>query len=247
MNIQIRPSKIASLLACEKAGMRSLGFVELKVRERVEHVATWIGKAVHARLAGAPEPEPPKLLVYDDVTPSRRRAEVQIFEMHAALATEVESLGWTTLAHEVQVGPVRWDHWPQNVHLEGTSDLLAVDSDFRGVLLDVKTSKEVVKAWLQLGCYVLAYEHNQVNIEGAPRFIDRVAVAHCPRPQSILSNPTATISIQAASFVLGESWNALNRIIVNMQNPDAAPAAPGPHCRYCDHPECPVRAHGYQL
>ena len=246
MNLTIRPSKLAAWLACEKAGVHAMLNPGAGGPERSEHVATWIGKTVHARLAGGFEPPPARLLVYDGITPTKARADAQILQMHEELATKFETLGWTPLAHEVQVGPARWDHWPMNVHLEGTSDLLCVDADHKGVLVDVKTSKEIYRAWLQLGAYALAYEHEQSPIPGAPKFIDRVAVAHCPRPSGILVSPRAEIYSQATSFVLGESWTALNRVVENIRNPGAAPPAPGPLCRYCNHPECRVRMRDYQ-
>lgn len=248
MNLVIRPSKLADLLACEKKGVRSLGIVEvtLRRREREQHVATWIGKAVHALLAGESLPEPDGLLVYDAITPTFTRARAQIVDMAGALSSKLFGMGWRPLAKEVQVGPARWDHWPHNVHLEGTADLLCVDAEGKGVLVDVKTSKEIVKAWMQLGCYALAYEHQESEIEGAPKFIDRVAVAHCPRPKHLLETPIASVYSQSTSDILGDTWHALNRVIENIKNPDAAPAAPGPSCRYCNHPECRVRVRDYQ-
>ena len=248
MNLTIRPSKVAAWLGCERQGVYEgarIG-ITLRRRERQQHVATWIGKCVHARLAGDPDPEPDGLLVYDGVTPTQHRAEAQIGYMTSALRSKLSTLGWTPLAKEVQVGPARWDHWPHNTFLEGTSDLLCIDAEGKGVLVDVKTSKEIVKAWLQLGCYALAYEHQELEIEGAPRFIDRVAVAHCPRPRTVLEVPVAEIYTQTAGDMIADSWIALNRIIENIKHPEAAPAAPGPHCRYCNHPDCRVRVRDYQ-
>lgn len=248
----IRPSQLASYLACEKQGVRALGTVDgiaqgtIRLRERDQHVATWIGKCVHARLAGDIEPAVPELLVYDATTPTMNRAKVQIMRMTQALQASLSELGWTPLAREVQVGPINWGHWPHNVHLQGTADLLAVDADGKGVLVDVKTSKEIVKAWLQLGCYALAYEHVDCGIPGAPRFVDRVAVAHCPRPQTLLDEPKAEIYSLYTHEIRNDTWHALNRVVANLHNPEAAPAAPGPGCRYCTHPECRVRIRDYQ-
>ena len=227
MNLTIRPSKVAAWLGCERQGVYEgarIG-IELRRRERQQHVATWIGKAVHARLALESEPEPDGLLVYDATTPSRKIAENQIGQMTRALRIKLERLGWRALAREVQVGPARWPHWPHNTFLEGTSDLLCVDAEGKGVLVDVKTSKEIVKAWLQLGCYVLAYEHTECEIPGAPKFVERVAVAHCPRPRSVLELPIAEIYTQPAGDMVKDAWIALNRIIENIKHPEAAPAA----------------------
>ena len=109
-----------------------------------------------------------------------------------------------------------WDHWPHNVVLEGTLDILAVDQSARGVIVDVKTSKEYVRAWLQLGCYVLAYETQELEIAGAPTFIDRVAVAHCPRPSGILTKASVEIHTQPAGEIVKDAWIALNRTIQNI-------------------------------
>ncbi|MCY4471146.1 MAG: PD-(D/E)XK nuclease family protein [Thiotrichales bacterium] len=249
MSITIHPSRVADELACEKAGVWRMltGPTEhAKYNDHV-HVASWIGSAVHARVAEAAEPPPDELLVYDELTPTMRRARAQVDQLAEAVSDAIRQRQWDVVAHELNLGPITLPGWPPSVDIEGTADLLTRNRrSGRGILSDVKTSRDVYPGWLQLGCYALLYD--AVGIEGppgVPHDLEGVAIVHAPRPATLLAKPHADVLYAPVTEVVFEARKALARLVTNLIHPNDAPAAPGTGCRWCPHPTCVVRERHY--
>ena len=126
-----------------------------------------------------------------------------------------------------------------NVFISGRPDLIGVRATGGKVIMDLKTSADFTPAWLQIGAYTMV-ESEQ---EGA---VEAIGVIHASRkmcgagdgwPEIFWNNqPEGCMQLAEA---------ALDRIVHLIRNPGQALVSPAKHCRWCDHPSCPVRVKEY--
>ena len=227
-------SQLADWAVCEKSKVWRTANAGL-YPERDDHVATWIGTMVHAVVAGQESVPTPNMLVFDEITPTLRIAQLQIVKMASAILRRIRAEGWTVLSQEDELHPYWHQDWLPGMSLVGRSDLVAQTIDWTVVLADIKTAREFRSAWLQLGGYAILYH------ETYDMFPSKLATIHCPRPAH-LEGADVTIYYCDTQAAMTEARRVANRVSDLMQDPDKAVAAPGNRCRYCDHPDCPVRS-----
>ena len=248
--MQLRPSQLARWMQCEKQGIHRAHFPP-EPGPRVEHVAGWIGSAVHAALAGDSEPIPPKFLSFDDLTPTFAVARAQITRMVPAIEAVLALNDFTPLAHELHlpaltfVGNDTFPDWPADLQLGGTLDLLCAGGpDDAGIVADFKTGRTFEAGWLQIAAYALRYEWSPPDDPRLPVTIGEAAIVHCMRP-AVLKPAQATLLRQPIEPLMDEAVRVLNRVIASHLDPESAPATPSERCRFCEHPRCPVRTADY--
>ena len=235
--VTIHCSHLPHWTRCEKGQLDLLVNPPAAV-EAPEHVAAWIGKAVHAVVAGEPAPLMPRMLVFDKVTPTPRFAHRQVEVMAHAVNGVLEGSGWTMLGQEIQLEPYASLDWIPELRLVGRPDLLALDAGST-VLADIKTSREFIGAWLQMGGYGLCAS----DLPDLTTF----ATIHCPRPEKLIDTIIkAEIHTRPAKPIMVEAERVMQRISDLLHNEDLAVASPSrDRCGYCSHPDCPVRSHDF--
>ena len=224
-------SSLPQWAVCEASEVWKLKNTETRP-ERGEHVAAWMGSAIHAYIADAREPDPPRELVYDGITPTMSVAEQQIDRMTDAIRQTMHKEGWEVRGHEVE-GRSYTNSLAPGVRLVGTMDLV-LEAGGRTAIVDLKTSADFRPAWLQLGGYALLHK------------AEVLGVIHCPRPRSLLDDAEAKFHYndQPAMLVAGEAFRVMLRVAELLHDGHRAIAAPGNRCRFCPHEACIVRAVG---
>ena len=206
---------------------------------REEHVATWMGTAVHAAVGGLGVPPPPEALVFDGTTPNLRHAHKQIERMALAVSTKLAASGWQILDTELEFPPLSFTSMlPEtslmDLRLVGRIDLLVRFLGKVGII-DIKTAKNIWPAWIQLGGYGLLYEEG--NGKGSLGYL---ATVHCPRVELGREQPDAKIVYCDAGEAIEEARRICDRIQMVLED-GLAVASPGHECQWCEHPTCVVR------
>ena len=143
---------------------------------RTPEVATWVGTAVHAMLAGQEQPKAPAYLQFDSVTPNLIVALGQVSEIASAVREQLAVQGMV---------PVEWEIETIKGFCPGTIDVLLMRDSREPILGDVKTGATIgAGAWLQLGAYFDSFQQTFPNTR-FPLMPDpqKVAVIHAPRPK----------------------------------------------------------------
>lgn len=231
--VEIHCSQLVKWTTCEASALWEL-MSTVSFEPKEPHVATWIGSAVHAAVAGEPIPEPPDMMVYDEVTPTRKIAEHQVEKMRKAVVQTIYNYGWTVLRSEAELKPVSDPGWLPQLRITGRMDILAADRKGRHILADIKTRREYRATWLQTGGYVICVRDAGVRV-------DEVAAIHAPRSK-FLNPQNVGIVTNDATDCAEMAMRAMNRISELIEEQERAVAAPGNRCRWCEHPRCPVRA-----
>ena len=232
--IEIHCSALANWALCEKAAlwrMMDPGTGD----EPIEHVATWMGSAVHARVAEEDPPDEPKLIVFDKMTPNIKYARAQVERMAEAVTDKLIEVDWFVITREREVAPVDSPNWIPQLRLVGRTDLDVISASGITITADVKTSKEFFPAWIQLGGYALMQDPEPV----------RVATIHCPRAALVQDQPPVEIYYADAAECADEAARIMSRISELLEDGSKAVAAPGNRCRFCKHPTCVVRSRDY--
>lgn len=229
---------------CEKAAVwRHLN--PMPAEEKAEHIATWIGTAVHSLVAVQAVPDPPRILIFDGITPTIEVARRQIDLMAEAVEHKLnaEAPGrWDIMGREIDLRPLHLPGWPDNFRLTGRMDFKLRLANEDLWVCDLKTAQDIAPAWVQLGAYRL------LDRMSGHRAAGTVATFHCPRPKDIvLGKADCTIWTVDADAAEDEALRIVNRITEIIDDPDLATAAPGNRCSFCKHPECVVRAREISL
>ena len=239
--IDIHASRLVDWAICEKSEIQRHNYPKAAADEPMPHVATWMGSTVHAIAAGQEPMSPPKLQVYDDITPSLRHAWVQIDVMAAAVMEKTASARWEIIDRELTLPPMTHDQWPVNLRLVGRLDIKARQTApyTMGILIaDIKTAKEFAPAWIQDGAYGLMHE----AAYGEDETVSRLAAVHCPRPKLPATAAKCEIYYCDAEAAMNEAFRIMVRIGDLLRDSELAYPAPGNRCRWCDHPNCVVRS-----
>ena len=199
--------------------------------QRPEHVATWIGHAVHALCAESAPPAPPAQMEYDGITPNLRHARRQIDRMALAVHGRLIDAGWRIDGHEVEMRPLPFPDLLPQLRLVGRIDLTGWWNG-RGIV-DVKTSKAIEAAWLQLGGYGLMHEAEKGRVE-------HLCTVHCPRVKLGAEQTRPTMHFCDPVEAMKEARRVVERISEILER-DRPVASPGSLCSYCEHPTCVVR------
>ena len=227
----IHCSSLPQWAVCEQSQIYMLKYPEAPP-ERGQHVAGWMGSAIHAYIAGEKPPDPPPVVVLDGITPTMAIAHQQIEAMSEAIEIALDNEGWAVEDQEYEPDPFTSALAP-GVRLVGRIDMRLASGQKRA-LVDLKTSADFRAAWLQLGGYDL--------LDPA----DILGTIHCPRPPSLIDVPVATFHYneKPAEAVANQSLRVLIRAAKLLQDDSNAIAAPGNRCRHCPNEGCFVRSVG---
>ena len=192
-----------------------------------EHIASWIGSAVHARLAGEELPAMPEPALFDDRTPTARHAKAQINMVVKAIEATVDPVGWKVLAREMPVRALI-----EGAVITGTCDFV-VDTGLGKAVLDVKTGHAAYHSWLQLGAYAAALE---AEGEG-PASVGLIA---CPRPR--VGRPEAAhIEFRPSGPAKADAGAVIRRVSALFNDGSEPLPNPGVHCARCRVSDCASR------
>ena len=240
--VEIHCSGLTDWMLCEKSAVRRHWHPEVH-DERVEHVATWMGSAVHASAAGVAMPPAPDMLVFDKITPTLKFAYHQIERMAAAVEQRLEEAEWNIDDREFELPPLWCDDWPINMRVVGRGDVLGqpIYHAAPTIIADIKTAADLAPAWVQLGGYAALYNAKM------DQPIERVATIHCPRPDLFRDETPCDIYYADALAAEHEALKIMDRIATILCDQDVATAAPGTRCEWCSHPSCVVRSREFSL
>ena len=228
----LRPSKLGEWATCAKK-MRYLSANE--GGGRGPHISTWIGTAVHARMAGKDVEPIPAGVLYDKTTPNHGIAELQI----GRIVGQINELFWI---HGLT--PLAWEVPVSDGEHEGTLDVVLAKEGFcsRSMIGDIKTGKHVPNGvWLQLGSYFSM----DSDLDLIPHDVIEVCVIHVPRlptthPQSgsITTRNGEECAREAALW-----YRMIERLLDDDGDINDFPASPGMSCHSCPMTveECAVR------
>lgn len=220
-----RISDIGTFSTCELQALRS---VPEPNRRRIQPVATWVGTAAHARLAGEPMPEL-GTLAYDATTRNAHEARADAQRLAEVADAALGEAGLRIAATEVEV----------NYYLSGHIDLLLRDEQDRLLIGELKTSFRAARsAWLQMGGYLQQWQ------EGGNERIHGLVLVVAPR---LITRPAFTrechVERRDDVTALEFAWHTWFHRALDLRAGRAHPLArAGTHCRWCTVPDCAVRA-----
>ncbi len=229
--LRVHPSSLGAWCRCE----RRADFEFSRPRPRgPEHIAGWVGTAVHALMAGQEPPPLPEPATYDHLTTSPRMARAQARAIAFDLREAVAPLCMTPLACEVAVrSPL------DGAVLDGRADLAlrlpeTPERPGRGplALLDYKTGRRADHALVQLGAYALAIERAGL-FDGDP--VESLIVAR--RPRGPKGGPAA-VEIRPAPPAVADAAARVSRVADVLSRRAEPLPSPGPHCQSCPVPAC---------
>ena len=225
--IEIHPSRLASWRSCERRAMWEHLHPESKPFAG-EHIAGWIGSAVHARLAGKDLPVLPEPALFDDRTPTEIYARAQVNMLVTSIEAKVDPIGWKVLAREIPVrAPV------EDAVIAGTCDLV-VDTGLGKAVLDVKTGHSSYHSWLQLGAYAAALDATE---DEGPTSVGLIS---CPRPR--VGRPEAAqIEFRPSGPAKTDAVAVVRRVIALFNDGGEPLPNPGLHCSQCRVMDCASR------
>lgn len=245
---EIRISRVRSFAECHRYAVASLS---IPWDGRL-HVATWIGTAVHCRLAGWEVDPRPDDLVYDKVTSTAERADEAVEKILGAVAEFDAARQPRYMDREMPVAAVCG-----STRLTGTVDALCTIGD-RTVIVDLKTGRQPHTVWVQAAIYAwLADRYYRADgmvqdlatgikrraaegeEPGLP--VDALGCLHVPRvgprTEQRWSYEQRDYSLFAHD-VAQWGW-MLDQL--SQAGYHELPASPGLHCRLCPIEDCAVR------
>ena len=229
----IRPSNLGKWSACARKTYADI--VAPLTGRGVPHVNQWVGKAVHAVLAGDQPPDADGYMLYDAITPNLDVAKMQVVHIVSTTRNLIGGLGFEPVGWEV---PVATDD------VEGTLDVLLKDEalipESECVIGDIKTGQRIpAGTWLQLGQYFEAYDSMPYTNLGA-----RILLLHVPRtPLDQPMVPYTEFRHGPQCAAVAREWVKTIACWVDTGTLETVLPSPGYECSTCELTvaECPVR------
>lgn len=232
-NFELHPSRLSAWSRCEK---RALAEATAVSQPQPEHIASWIGRAVHAEAAGAEWPDMPDETVrFDRVTPSLDMAGKQARRLGSAAKEGIARQGFDIVGQE-ELHATRFDFLPW-LEVVGTMDMRILVGEAYGII-DLKTGRSLEGAWLQVGAYALMTETpaEWVGILHVPRHWAR----HYEIPEPLLLlKPTDRILPLVERNIL-----RIGEVLVG--GDEVAVTAPGAWCAHCPIGDCAARVQEHE-
>ena len=225
---ELHPSRLGTWSRCET---RALAETLATGEPQPEHIAAWIGKAIHAEVAGEPWPEiSDEPVRFDRITPNRDHARKQARRLATAAKDAIVDQGFDILGQE-ELHNCRFDFLPW-LEVVGTLDLRIKVGEADGVV-DIKSGRSLEAVWLQTGAYCLMTE---TPAEWA-------GVLHVPRHWvKHFDIPTPQLLLKPTNLILPLVQRNILRIgEVLAGGFDVAVTAPGAWCATCPVKDCAAR------
>ena len=234
----LRPSSLGNWATCAKKA-RYIASNPHKETGR-GRIATWVGSAVHQRLADPSEvvDRPPPGTLYDTTSPNVATANVQVNDIVSKFHELMEIHGLRVIGSEVEV-----ESWDGS---SGTLDMV-IRPDVDDVLMigDLKTGKRIPSgAWLQLGAY-FRMTHGDHDFQKRFGYLSSVVVIHIPRTP-INEVQSGSLETRLGHFCAEQSklveYSVLE-LIEGDKDISSFPASPGVPCASCpmSTEDCPVK------
>ena len=233
MAFTLHASALPKWVTCERSAIWRVMHPDSGER-KAEHVAGWIGSAVHALAAGM-EPDPaPQQMTYDRITQNLDQAKSQVTRMGHKLEQYVHEQGWRI--QEVEAN-YEEDHFESSwsLKLSGTMDLVVEADHSNNWILDHKTSANPTGVWLQLGAYHKVYPKRDQ--------VDLVGVVHFPRVKLQQEMPEPKLELRDANRAADDAEIVIRRVGQLIESPELALPSPGYHCALCSNHQCASRAY----
>ena len=197
--------------------------------QKTLHIATWIGRALHAKLARKPLPQKPVYCLYDPITPTHEIALRQLDTMERSFCGFISAIGRYPKDWEVEVGVVEG--------IKGRIDVVLEDPVLPGlVLADIKTGQRIPSgAWLQLGAYMDIRQAEQPSLAlvgGEEKVVSKLSVIHLPRT-SIFKEQGCEIYDRDPGEVRELALAAISSAMAYLKGKLPATVNPGIHCQSC--------------
>ena len=212
----MRVSEVSRWLECEEYAL-----ADPAPGPNLTHVATIVGTAAHAILAGLPYDPPSGMIQFDVTTPRHSAIMTQAHDIARAAREVLERHNLTIISQEEPV---------VGEGFIGTLDIRATAGAGGDFILDLKTGRLPHTAWMQVGGYCYA----------AGPSVAFGGVLHVPRvPLSYTAE--ASLTVRPAKG-LAIAWAKTFQRIQELQRGMTPQRSPGAHCKRCPLWDCPVRA-----
>ena len=235
LTVTLHASEIGRFTRCERGAVDRAAAPA--AAPEAEHIAGWVGSAVHADVLGEPEPPLPDRVKFDAKTPTLMVARYQVKRMAAKLGKWIERQRWEIIRREYGREAVLLDDTPW-LSIAGRTDLEVLDEGLQTNIIDIKTGGGIQAAWLQLGIYGLLHEQSEDDrgIAGS------LSTLHFPRVRIGEELPVPVLDTRPAAPVMKDALAVLKRTMRLLENPEAAIPSPGTWCEWCPVATCAVRA-----
>ena len=211
---KLRISDVEAWTTCELMALRC------PPRESQIHVAAYVGSLAHALVTETEPPLADGRYRFDALTPNLRYANTQARAIAREARETLADHGWQILDAEHQL---------DDEGTTGVYDLLCWHSEHRQrAVIDLKTGRKSVAAWLQVGGYLTL-------LDAGATF---GGVLHVPRMR-IDREPEASLQLRAAG-PLRDAWRRRYARIAEVIDGAVPLPTPGGHCDNCTLRDCPV-------
>ena len=226
----MRISDVGNFVTCEAMALQD------KPPSKSMSAAAMVGTMAHAYVSGQTRVDVPEIIRWDNVTPTKRVALAQAGSIADKVEHLLEQSDLHVRALEYEVDVVT--HLPihigpdDNPYDTGRIDIMGV-CDVGGVVLDLKTGRDIGAGWLQLGGYLSSFD---TYVEAA-----RGGILHVPR-MAIGKDQAGTLEIRDREDLV-YLWDIQRSRIDDVTCHGHDPMrSPGSHCKYCAVADCAVRA-----
>ena len=226
----IHPSSIKRWARCEASAIHYMQDIHSKDREKhAPHVASYVGSAVHAKVAQVEHPPAPLFIKYDKETPTMKVANKQTEKLSMLAIEKLRELRLFIADSEVDFD----FQINEAVEVRGRVDAI-VEIQLTGelCLLEIKCKEPDPTDLHQIGAYALFMRKESPNLKH-----------YC-----ILYLPRTITSLEEVVVVKGEidkikepAFNMMKRIVHVLSSVDEETYTPGYHCAKCALEECHMR------
>ena len=231
--MNIHPSQLAKWSQCERY---ALDEATAGIKDRVPHIASWVGTAAHKLIAGEDAPEPLHLARFDAITPNFEQAQKQALSIYRNFTRIARWKGWRVEHSELPVEAL-----VGRTMVTGTVDVIVRTPGQSRALLDLKTGRAAPHGWIQLGAYALALDAATVGV----RYLGLIAIRRQDFDESRFEEDpeklSRSVQLRPALGIMEDVKAQLERVTEVYQGEQEALARPGLHCGFCNVSDCLLR------
>ncbi len=233
--MNIHPSQLAKWSQCERY---ALDEATAGIKDRVPHIASWVGTAAHKLIAGEDAPEPLHLARFDAITPNFEQAQKQALSIYRNFTRIARWKGWRVEHSELPVEAL-----VGRTMVTGTVDVIVRTGHLSTLraLLDLKTGRDAPHGWIQLGAYALALDAASVPIDRLGLIAIRRQDLDESRFEDDMEKLSRSVQLRPAIGIMEDVKAQLERVTEVYQGEQDALARPGLHCSYCNVSGCLLR------
>ena len=225
----MRISDVGNFTTCEAMALQE------RPPAKSMSAAVLVGNLAHALVAGQTSVDVPERIRWDSLTPNNKVAMKQAWNIKDKVDDLLEQSypQVTALEYEVDIDSAVTNLFGDTMPYDtGRIDIMGV-CHLGGVILDLKTGRDIGAAWLQLGGYLASFEK---SIEAV-----LAGILHVPR-MAIGKDQVGTLELREREILM-VAWDVQRDRILDIEAHGHHPMrSPGSHCKYCPVTDCVVRA-----